>query len=51
MWTGCGLKENKAKEISWKNGWLDEGQVTNSANQLSNNSYGEYLRALVTKND
>ena len=46
-----GYKIACLEEISWKNGWLDEVQVTNSANQLSNNSYGEYLRALVTKND
>ena len=34
-------------EISWRNGWLTDSQVLKTAESLSKNSYGQYLKGLM----
>ena len=46
-----GLKISCPEEIAYRQGWIDEAQVTQLAERLSKNGYGEYLyRLLETKN-
>lgn len=42
-----GLKIACPEEIAWRQGWIDNSQLMNLANDLSKNGYGEYLRALL----
>ncbi len=36
------------EEIAWRNGWIDDETVRAAADQMANNSYGQYLQALVS---
>ena len=42
-----GCKIACLEEISWKNGWLTDSQVLKTAELLSKNSYGQYLKNLI----
>jgi glucose-1-phosphate thymidylyltransferase len=42
-----GYKIACLEEISWRNGWLTDGQVLKTAKALSKNSYGQYLTKLI----
>ena len=44
-----GLKIGCIEEISWRNGWISEGQMLERADSLSGSSYGDYLRMLVNE--
>lgn len=38
-----GFKIACLEEIAWRNGWIDEHQVTQRARELAKNTYGKYL--------
>ena len=38
------------EEIAWKNGWVDDGAIQAAADSMANNSYGQYLQALLSDN-
>jgi glucose-1-phosphate thymidylyltransferase len=42
-----GLKVACLEEIAWRNGWLDDEQLTTLAASLSKNQYGQYLAKLL----
>lgn len=42
-----GYKIACLKEIAWRNGWLSNEQVLDTAKALSKNSYGQYLQGLL----
>ena len=42
-----GYKIACLEEISWRNGWLSDEQVLETAKALSKNSYGQYLNDLI----
>jgi glucose-1-phosphate thymidylyltransferase len=42
-----GLKIACPEEIAWANGWIDDEALSVLAENLSKNSYGEYLQALL----
>ena len=42
-----GYKIACLEEIAWRNGWLNDEQVLNTAKILSKNSYGQYLNDLI----
>lgn len=42
-----GYKIACLEEIAWRNGWLSDNQVLQSAKALSKNSYGQYLLNLI----
>lgn len=42
-----GYKIACLEEIAWRQGWLKDGDVLEAASQLSKNSYGEYLQAII----
>lgn len=42
-----GYKIACLEEIAWRNGWLTNEQVTQTAKALSKNSYGQYLADLI----
>ena len=42
-----GYKIACLEEIAWRNKWLSNSDLLASANSLSKNSYGEYLKALI----
>ncbi|MCG9697113.1 glucose-1-phosphate thymidylyltransferase RfbA [Shewanella sp. Isolate11] len=42
-----GYKIACLEEISWRNDWMSNEQVLNVAEQLSKNSYGQYLKTLL----
>lgn len=42
-----GFKIACLEEISWRNGWLNDEQLLQSAQGLSKNSYGRYLKSLL----
>ena len=42
-----GLKIACPEEISWANGWIDDSQLHDLAQELRKNSYGEYLASLL----
>jgi glucose-1-phosphate thymidylyltransferase len=42
-----GLKVACLEEIAWRNGWLDDEQLTTLAASLSKNKYGQYLNKLL----
>ena len=46
-----GLKIACPEEISWRNGWIDDGQLMSLAQPLSKNGYGQYLSGLLLEND
>lgn len=41
-----GLKVACLEEIAWRNGWLDDEQLTALAASLSKNQYGQYLASI-----
>ncbi|WP_423186028.1 glucose-1-phosphate thymidylyltransferase RfbA [Alishewanella sp. d11] len=43
-----GYKIACLEEIAWRNGWLTKDQVNQTAEALSKNGYGEYLKFLTT---
>lgn len=43
-----GLKIACVEEIAFRNGWIDAGQVWQTANKLQNSSYGRYLKDLIS---
>lgn len=43
-----GLKVACLEEISWRNGWIDDQKLTELADSMKNNEYGEYLRKLLS---
>jgi glucose-1-phosphate thymidylyltransferase len=42
-----GLKIACPEEISWRNQWIDDGQLMSLAQPLSKNNYGQYLSSLI----
>ncbi len=42
-----GLKIGCIEEIAWRQGWIDDGQLTTIAQPLCKSGYGEYLLQLV----
>lgn len=42
-----GFKIACLEEIAWRNGWLSDAQILNSAKALSKNTYGKYLKSLL----
>ncbi len=46
-----GLKIACPEEVSWRNGWIDDGQLMSLAAPLSKNNYGSYLQNLLLEKD
>jgi len=44
-----GYKIACLEEIAWRNGWLTNKQVLQTAKVLSKNSYGAYLKDLINE--
>ena len=44
-----GLKIACPEEIAWSNGWIDDAAVERLAEAMSKNEYGQYLKALITR--
>lgn len=44
-----GYKIACLEEIAWRNGWLSNDQVLQTAKSLSKNAYGAYLRELINE--
>lgn len=44
-----GYKVACLEEIAWRNNWLTDDQLSNSANKMAKNSYGQYLFDLLSK--
>ena len=44
-----GLKIACPEEISWRNGWIDTGQLKKIAKSLEKSGYGEYLLQLINQ--
>ncbi|MCU8055562.1 glucose-1-phosphate thymidylyltransferase RfbA [Shewanella sp. SM34] len=44
-----GYKIACLEEIAWRNKWLTDEQIASAANQMSKNSYGQYLFDLLNK--
>ena len=42
-----GYKIACLEEIAWRQGWLKDSDVLDTASKLSKNSYGEYLQAII----
>lgn len=42
-----GMKIACLEEIAWRNGWLTDIQLLDSANRLIKNQYGQYLKRLI----
>ncbi len=42
-----GLKIACPEEVSWRNGWIDDGELMSLAAPLSKNNYGQYLQNLL----
>ena len=43
-----GLKIGCPEEVAWRNGWIDDMDLKNLANKLTNSGYGEYLLQIPT---
>jgi glucose-1-phosphate thymidylyltransferase len=43
-----GLKIACIEEIAWRNGWLDEADLSQLGNRLRNSDYGKYILNLLT---
>ena len=46
-----GLKIACPEEVSWRNGWIDDGQLMSLAAPLTKNNYGQYLQNLLLEKD
>jgi len=46
-----GLKIACPEEISWRSGWIDDGELMSLAQPLSKNGYGQYLSGLLLEKD
>lgn len=46
-----GLKIACPEEVSWRNGWIDDGELMSLAAPLSKNNYGKYLQDLLLEKD
>lgn len=44
-----GFKIACLEEIAWRNGWLNENDITKIANSMSKNGYGKYLQSLIQR--
>ncbi|EKB20177.1 glucose-1-phosphate thymidylyltransferase RfbA [Aeromonas veronii] len=44
-----GYKVACLEEIAWRNNWLTDDQLSDSANKMAKNSYGQYLFDLLSK--
>ncbi len=44
-----GLKISCPEEIAWRQGWINNDKLAESAEKLKNSSYGAYLQSLVSK--
>ncbi|MCT8864540.1 glucose-1-phosphate thymidylyltransferase RfbA [Shewanella xiamenensis] len=44
-----GYKIACLEEIAWRNKWLTDGQISDAANKMIKNSYGQYLFDLLNK--
>ena len=42
-----GLKIACLEEIAWRNGWISEEDVLRTANNYSDEDYGQYLRNII----
>ena len=42
-----GIKISCPEEIAWRNGWIDDEELINSANKLIKSGYGNYLLSLL----
>jgi glucose-1-phosphate thymidylyltransferase len=42
-----GLKVAAPEEISWRNGWISDGDLEKLAAPLAKSGYGQYLRGLL----
>ncbi len=42
-----GIKISCPEEIAWRNGWIDDEKLINSANMLIKSGYGNYLLSLL----
>ena len=42
-----GLKIACPEEISWRNGWIDDGELIQLASPLMKSNYGQYLLTMV----
>lgn len=46
-----GLKIACPEEVSWRNGWIDDGQLMSLAAPLAKNNYGKYIQNLLHEKD
>lgn len=46
-----GLKLACPEEVSWRNGWIDDGELMALAKPLTKNNYGKYLQNLLFEKD
>jgi glucose-1-phosphate thymidylyltransferase len=42
-----GLKVGSPEEVAWRNGWIDDAQLTSLAEPLAKSGYGRYLLELM----
>ena len=42
-----GTKVGCVEEVAWRNGWIDDDQLTRLATDLSKSGYGAYLERLL----
>lgn len=42
-----GLKVACLEEIAWRNGWLNNDELTTIAKPMLKNAYGQYLQSLI----
>jgi len=46
-----GLKIACPEEVSWRNGWIDDGELMSLAAPMMKNNYGKYLQNLLLETD
>ena len=46
-----GLKIACIEEIAFKSGWINLEQIEEESLKYKNNSYGQYLKKLISKNE
>lgn len=44
-----GLKIGVLEEVAWRQGWIDDAQLTLLADTLASSSYGQYLRTILSQ--